>query len=148
MSITNKSPIIKTEFIILLFLKLRAIELISVVSIGIVFDVIHQLRTGIFPSIPVAVFMVPLGLYVGFGYFFVVAFVFLLLAVFCLVNNMAALLLANTLPLAVYGFFIFHSIFDKENPIWLICIWLATVFINAISVLMIRKTVPGSHTPV
>jgi len=139
MSAAYQSLIARAKGVVLLFFKLRGIECLSIVSVGVVLDVIHQLRAGVFPQIPLAAFMVPLGLYIGFGYFAVVALAFFPLVLCDSRKSVAALLLANTFPITAFGSFVFHSLYNDKYPIRLICIWAITVLINVISVFVVEK---------
>lgn len=151
MSVAYQSLIARAKGVMLLFFKLRGIECLSIFSVGAALDVMHQLRAGVFPQIPLAAFMVPLGLYIGFGYFAIVAIAFFPLVLCDSRKSVAAILLANTLPIAVFGIFVFHSLYNDKYPIWLICIWSITVLVNIISVYFVENKLTmgsGSRTPV
>lgn len=122
-----------------LFLKLRGVEFVSIMLMTLIFELTHQLHVGIFPSAPLTVFMVPLGLYVGFGYLAIVALASSPLIVFDLQKNPIALISINTLPLIGLGAVIFCSLFDAGYPRTLIYTWVAAALTNFVAALIVSK---------
>lgn len=139
MSIFAKPSRARLKDALRLFLKLRGVEFVSIMLMTLTFELAHQLHVGIFPSAPLTVFMVPFGLYIGFGYLAIVALASLPLIVFDLQRNPIALISINTLPLIGLGAVILCSLFDTGYPRTLIYTWVAAALTNVVAALIVSK---------
>jgi len=122
------------------FLVLRALEFVALVGTTALLERLHHVATSVTNASAVFLpLMAALGLYIGFGYIVVSA------AAFGVAFNLSrkrpvSLLVANVMPLAIWGGAALLLIYGSRVPTTFTAALIAGVFVNASAAYVVQRT--------